>query len=86
VTHTLHVECVPQQNEDTLDECLKSFWDLESFGITQPDRTMLDEFHDSIRLVDGRYEVSLLWKDACPVLPDNYQLSFRQLRGLLLRL
>ena len=86
VTHTLHVECVPQQNEQSLDECLKSFWDLESFGITQPDRTTLDEFQDSIRLVDGRYEVSLPWKDSCPVLPDNYQLSLRRLRGLLLRL
>lgn len=86
VTHTLHIESVPQQSEQSLDERLKSFWDLESFGIVQPDRTMLDEFQDSIRLVDGRYEVSLPWKDSCPVLPDNYQLSLRRLQGLLLRL
>ena len=86
VTHTLHVECVPQQNEQSLDERLKSFWDLESFGITRPERTVLDEFQDNVHFVDGRYEVSLPWKDSCPLLPDNYQLSLRRLRGLLLRL
>ena len=86
VTHTLHVECAPQLNEPSLEERLKSFWDLESLGITQPDRTVIDEFQDSIRFVDGRYEVSLPWKDSCPVLPDNYQLSLRRLQGLLLRL
>ena len=86
VTHTLHVECAPQLNEPSLEERLKSFWDLESLGITQPDRTVIDEFQDSIRFVDGRYEVSLPWKDSCPLLPDNYQLSLRRLQGLLLRL
>ena len=86
VTHTLHIECIPLQNEQTLDERLKSFWELESFGITQPDHTVLDDFRERIRFVDGRYQVSLPWKDPCPLLPDNYQLSVRRLRGLLWRL
>ena len=54
ITHTLHLECVTQLNEPALEESLKSFWDLESLGITQPDRTVLNEFQDSIRLVNGR--------------------------------
>ena len=86
VTHTLHIECIPLQNEQTLDERLKSFWELESFGITQPDHTVLDDFQEHIHFVDGRYQVSLPWKDPCPLLPDNYQLSVRRLRGLLRRL
>ena len=80
----LQIECIPLQNEQTLDERLKSFWELESFGITQPDHTVLDDFQERIRF--GRYQVSLLWKHPCPLLPDNYQLSVRHLRGLLRQL
>ena len=58
-THALHVECVPQENEAVLDEHLNSFWDLESFGVTLPAHTVLEEFQDSIRFIDGHYEVSL---------------------------
>jgi hypothetical protein len=28
--------------------------------------------------------VSLPWKDSCPLLPDNHEMSLRRLRGLLL--
>jgi hypothetical protein len=48
-THTLRVDCIPQQNEQTLDECLRSFSELESFGVTQPDRTVVDELQHSFR-------------------------------------
>ena len=74
-THTIHVDYIPQQNKRTLDEWLKSFWELESFGVTQPDRIVLNKFQDSICFVDGRYGVSLPWKDSCPLLPDNHEMS-----------
>ena len=85
VTRTLRVEGHLQEVQ-TLDDRLKSFWDLESLGIMNPDQSVLDEFQDKIQFCDGRYEVSLLWKDPHLLPPDNYQLSLRRLQGLLRRL
>ena len=84
-THVLRVDT--QQNESkSLDDRLRSFWDLESLGIRQPEETMYDEFANAITFQDGRYEVSLPWKDFHEPLPDNYQLSYNRLQGLLHRL
>ena len=35
---------------------------------------------------NGRYEVTLPWKDSRPTLPDNYMLSKKRLDGLVKRL
>ena len=64
----------------------RAFADLLGFGIVGHDRSVLDEFRDKIRFVEGRYEVSLPWKDPDQVLPDNHQLSLRRLHSLLQRL
>ena len=40
----------------------------------------------TIKFKEGRYEISLLWKEFHPPLPDNYDLSLRRLKGLLLRM
>jgi hypothetical protein len=45
-----------------------------------------EEFSEKIRLVEGRYEVSLSWKEIHAPLPDNRLLSLRRLEGLLRRL
>lgn len=54
VTHTLRVDGLSQDSL-ILDDRLKSFWELESFGIT--DIEVHDNFGSSIKFVDGRYEV-----------------------------
>ena len=41
---------------------------------------------ETVQFKDGRYKVTLPWKDSHPVLPDNYQLSPHRLQGLLRRL
>ena len=69
-----------------LDDRLRSFWELESLGIQSPDKSVSEEFSNSICFSGGRYEVSLPWKDFHDPLPDNYQLGLRRLRGLLHRL
>ena len=84
-THTLRVDT--QQHEiSNLDDTLTSFWELESLGIKEPDRSVYTEFGENTCFRDSRYEVSLPWKDPHPTLPDNYQLSFKRLQGLLHRL
>lgn len=44
VTHTLRIDSHASQDMQSLDDRLKSFWDLESFGIIGPERSVLDEF------------------------------------------
>ena len=84
-THALRIDS--QECDMTrLDDRLRSFWELESLGIQSPDKSVSEEFSNSIGFSGGRYEVSLPWKDFHDPLPDNYQLSLRRLRGLLRRL
>ena len=85
VTHTLRVDGLSSESQ-LLDNRIKSFWELELFGIMASEHSVHDEFGSSIRLVEGRYEVQLPWKDAHPALPDNYQLCLKRLHGLVKRL
>ena len=50
------------------------------------DPSVDDQFMDSIKMVNGRYEVSLPWREGHDPLPTNYDLSKRRLTGLLRRL
>jgi hypothetical protein len=76
-----------QLEESTqLDEQLRSFWELESLGICNEEKTLYDEFTDNITFQDGRYEVTLPWKEFHQPLADNLALCMRRLNGLLTRL
>ena len=60
---------------------------FESFGIVDAKvPSVLETFEETIQFVDGRYEVSLPWKEFHPTLPDNFGLSEKRLNGLLRRL
>ena len=44
------------------DQCLWSFWDLESIGINGEDSVVepvLENFQQNLQYAEGRYEVSL---------------------------
>ncbi len=84
-THTLRVDTL-QLDTEALNDTLRSFGDLESLGIKADEQSAYEQFTASIQFLDGRYEVSLPWKDPHPVLPNNYNLCLRRLRGLLRRL
>jgi hypothetical protein len=82
--HTLRVEGVTNRE---LDETLRSFWELESLGIERVSNDPAsDHFSSTLQRRDGRYEVSLPWREHQDSLPDNYDLSRRRLYGLLKRL
>ncbi len=54
---------------------------MGTFGIEQPlSDPVCDRFASTLQLKNGRYEVSLPWRED---LPDNYNLSWRRLNGLL---
>ena len=85
VTHVLHSETHPIE-QCTLDDQLRSFWELEALGIQEEERTLFDDFTNSVKFERGRYKVALPWREFHDQLPSNHQLSVNRLRGLLRRL
>ena len=85
VTHVLHVETV-SESPCALDDQLRGFWELESLGVRDEERTLYDDFTGVVRFENGRYKVPLPWKEFHDPLPDNYLLSVNRLQGLLRRL
>ena len=83
-THVYKVESSPSLRE--LDNTLKTFWDLESIGITDSEVSVYEQFSSNISFKNGRYEVNLPWRDLCLSLPDNLPLSQKRLLSLLKRL
>ena len=84
ITHSLHVGGITNKE---LDANLRSFWELESLGIQSPaSDPVIDQFTGSVKMKNGRYEVSLPWRAYHDPLPNNYELSRRRLLGLLQRL
>ena len=59
-----------------LSSQLQEFWNIESLGIQE--RSVHDEFLDTVKFNGERYEVSLPWRQTHEVLPDNYDLSLRR--------
>ena len=57
--HTLQIG----SSEDQLDKTLKLFWELESFGVESPQDKTHDHLIHTVELKEGRYKVSLPWKD-----------------------
>ena len=60
--------------------------ELESLGINDTEESVHDHFRDIVAFKNGRYEVSLPWKDPSIVLPDNFELGMRCLKNLWKRL
>lgn len=73
------------------DEIVRSFWEIESMGISQSidecsqQNTTIQRFEKTIRFLDGRYEVALPWKDGFE-LSNNKQVATTRLQRLLCRL
>ena len=65
-----------------LERKLHSFWEIESLGIVEDESLVQTQFEDNVRFENGRYVVSLPWKETCIALPDNCELSLRRLSNL----
>ena len=70
--HTLHIGTIP---DEQLDKTLQAFWELESLGIDPGNSTLQDHPRLAVQLKDGRYEVSLPWREFHQPLPNNYALK-----------
>ena len=83
-THALRIDTCPI--EQSLDDQLRRFWELESLVIMRDEPSVYEKFVQQISFDGQRYQVSLPWKDYHPPLPDNLELCRRRLSGLLRRL
>ena len=84
VTHVLGV--TRAYADKSLDNSLKSFWDTESIGIVDKEDAVQIQFEQHVAFNNGRYTVSLPWKEYCLPLPSNYELCESRLNKLLKRL
>lgn len=84
-TYVLIADAQPLETTH-LDEQLQSFLKLESLGIYEEEKTLYDDFASRIAFRDGRYQVSLLWREFHEPLPTNYTLCLKILKGLLCHL
>lgn len=69
-----------------MDQQLQRFWEIESLGITDSEKSLHEQFAEVIESKEGHYCVPLPWKDPTASLPDGYHTSKRRLFSLLKRL
>ena len=84
-THALKID-IWFSSDAGLDDCLKSFLDLESLGIAREEPSVYEKFIQKIRFNGCRYEVCLPWKECHPPLLDHYELCHKRSLSLLKRL
>ena len=66
--------------DEELNESVKTWWRTENFGCRYDNDTrrsvedgrVTKFLNERTRKVDGRYEVPLIWCNACVNLPDNF--------------
>jgi hypothetical protein len=86
-THVLRLDTEEVAEPCSLRKEVAKFWETESIGIVpESEDAVHQQFLNEIQMKDGRYEVSLPWKDGHPTLPDNYNLSCTRLGSTLRRL
>ena len=82
-----HIDSVIHRKPD-----LSDFWNVEAIGITDnlagedSDVKAMQHFTETVKLVDGRYEVSWPWKYENPELPDNREFAYGRLKSCVRRL
>ncbi len=70
-----------------VDPDMDAFWKLEMIGIDKPspltdDDIAIQQFKDTVKVRDNRYEVSWPWKVENPELPSNYHLALNHFRHI----
>ncbi|MCG8034488.1 MAG: DUF1759 domain-containing protein [Candidatus Thiodiazotropha taylori] len=70
---------------------LEDFWNVEGIGImdsptSSDDELALQQFHESLKFEDGRYQVTWPWKEENPELPVNRELAVGRLKSVVSKL
>ena len=73
----LKISC--QENHNHLNKEIHRFWNFDAIGISPNESSVYENFQNNIKFKDNRYSINLPIKDYHPSLPDNYELSLKQL-------
>ena len=69
--------------DSRLNALVEQFWELEEIKprpqLLKSDEQIIGHVQDSIVRTDGRYEVSIPWKDGQPSLPNDFDMAFQRL-------
>ena len=81
-----NVDCVIPRKPD-----LEDFWNVEAIGVhDNPDSTndeiAKQQFKETVKFEEGRYQVTWPWKDDNPDLPENRELALGRLRSNVSRM
>ena len=77
----------PSPSDQSLNESVQRFWDLEAIGIAEREKSVCEITEEKIhQRDDGRYEVELPVKENHPILHDNYFPCVKRLSVLQNRL
>ena len=80
----LRLDTEEVQTKCPLKQELSRLWDLEALGVVPASEdAVYEQFLSKVRMKNGRYEVSLPWKENQPAWPDNYSLSYSRLASLI---
>ena len=85
-THVLKTELFVVTQDATLKEELSKFWNYETLGIKSEEPTLCDSFADQVKFKNGRYEVSLPFKEVHEVIPNNFSHCVQRLKTKLKQL
>ena len=78
-THVMKIVCNP---DNSLNEKIDKFWNLDTIGIKENETSVYDRFVSDITFENNRCTVSLSFKENRPILPGNHQLSLNRLKKL----
>ena len=84
--HVLKTESFVVTQDATLKEELTKFRNYETLGIKNEELTLYDSFADQVKFKNGRYEVSLPFKEVHEVIPDNFSHCVQRLKAKLKQL
>lgn len=84
-THVPRPDTEPvEENDCPLKEELWKFWNIEALGIApESEDPVYQQFLNKVDMRNAQYEVSLLWKEMHPALPDSYSFSYTHLSSLV---
>ncbi|XP_078364043.1 uncharacterized protein LOC144648318 [Oculina patagonica] len=75
-----------QSDTDEISTLLRKFWEIENpissrecQILNHDEQCALQQVENSLKYVDGRYQVAIPWKEKDPKLPDKYGMALRRL-------
>ena len=85
--HVLNVDVnndnlMSMEENISLNEKVEHFWNLDTLGIVNNEKSVYDINEEKIKVVDGRYEVSSPFKNYHPIIGDNYSHCVKRLKSM----